>query len=126
MPFKYKIVGEVLILIALIALLVFAVAFPLDAKTISIQLVLSIFTLLCYAGVFFLVFSKERVENEAVMHLRVLSIVVVAAVYCIGSVILEICSIWVQGSVSDFYFSFIRTLPFIYYLLFRILYRKRK
>ena len=126
LPYKYKVLGEILILVGLLSLLVVVFSFPMDASTSALQLVMSLFILLCYAGIGIIVFTKERVENDAVKTLRFKTLIIVALLYFIAFIILDIYRIWEPGSDWNIYLSVIHTIPFVYYLLFRILYRNLK
>lgn len=126
LPYKYKVLGEILILVGLISLLVVVFSFPMDASTSALQLVMSLFVLLCYAGIGIIVFTKERGENDAVKALRFKTLIIVALLYFIAFIILDIYRIWEPGSDWNIYLSVIHTIPFVYYLLFRILYRNLK
>ncbi len=126
LPFKYKILGEILILIGLIALLILAFAFPMDAPTSALQSVMTLFIVLCYAGIGTIIFSKERIETPAVMQLRLKAIAIMALLGFAAFIILDIYKVWVPASDWKVYLSVIHAVPFIYYLIFRILYRKIK
>ena len=126
LPYRFKILGEALILGSLISLLVVAFAFPMDVSTFALQMAMSLFLFLCYAGIIILIFSKERVENETTMKLRFRTMVIVAILYFTTFVALDIYRIWVPGSEWKVYLSILHTIPFVYYLLFRILYRNQK
>ena len=124
LPYKYKILGEALILAGLVALLVIVFAFPLDAPTAALQAVMSLFIFLCYAGIGIIIFTRERVENEAVMGLRRKAVVIMVLLAFATFIILDIYKVWVPGSDWNMYLSVIHAIPFVYYLIFRILYRK--
>ena len=124
LPYKYKILGEALILAGLVALLVIFFAFPMDAPTVVLQAVMSLFILLCYVGIGIILFTRERVENEAVMQLRREAIIIMVLLVFITFIILDIYKVWVPGSDWNIYLSVIHAIPFVYYLIFRILYRK--
>ena len=126
LPCKYKILGEVLILTGLIILLALAFFFPMDSSSTVLQLVMSVFILICYAGIIVIAFSRERVENEFVMHLRYKSAICVALFYFFAFIVFDVCQIWITSSIWNIYVNLLHTAPFIYYLVFRILYRNLK
>lgn len=126
LPYKYKILGEILILIGLIALLVIAFAFPMDAPTSALQGTMTLFIVLCYAGIGFIIFSRERIETPAVMQLRLKTTVITILLSFAAFIILDIYKVWVPASDWKVYLSVIHAIPFVYYLIFRILYRKVK
>lgn len=126
LPYKYKILGEALILVGLIALLVIAFAFPMDAPTSALQGTMTLFIVLCYAGIGFIIFSRERIETPAVMQLRLKTTVITILLSFAAFIILDIYKVWVPASDWKVYLSVIHAIPFVYYLIFRILYRKVK
>lgn len=126
LPYKFKILGEALILIGLIVLLVIAFAFPMDAPTPVLQTVMSLFVVLCYVGIGIIIFSRERIETPTVMQCRFKAIVIMVLLGFVAFISLDIYKIWVPGSDWRVYLSIIHAIPFIYYLIFRIQFRKIK
>lgn len=125
LPYKSKLLGEVLLLASLVGLLVAAWAFSPEHDERMVKLCVSALMLLCFSGMGIIIFSREREETDLTQSLRLKAVALVGCIYFIAFIALDIYDIWVPFAGTDIYLSFIHTVPFVYYLVFRILYRNK-
>ena len=100
---------------------------PFPDNIAILRIVMFLYTFAVYGSLFFIIFSKEKVEDEYISKLRLESVAIVAAVIiCISFVLLLIQCAQPLDSyrefrqmVRDLFAGFVYWAPFVYICVFK-------